>query len=393
MYTTWKYIMRNDNEAVWHAGMPETSALTATLLEWYDCHRRIFPWRALPKQKPDPYHVWLSEMMLQQTTTATVRSYFVRFLEQWPSFSNLAAADLDEILCAWAGLGYYARARHLHRCAQIVSERYGGCLPKEEAELLKLPGIGTYTAAAIAAIAFDQPVTVIDCNVERVIARTFAVTDPLPSIRPELRRLAALLTPVHRAGDYAQASMDLGATVCKPRKPSCLVCPWNTFCLSYHLGIAETIPSRLPRVRPTRCGVAFWAMNTSNAVLLYRRPKHGLLGGMMEVPSTPWQETTPPFGSTAAKLVDFKVLATVAPLKATWHLLPGIVRHTFTHFHLELAVAVACVESGTSADSGQWVPLTELSKQALPTVMRKVAQHALVFVSSTSKESIQSFRP
>ncbi len=338
----------------------------ALLLDWYDRHRRRLPWRALPGEAVDPYRVWLSEIMLQQTTVATVGPYFARFLERWPSIETLAAAKLDEVLHAWQGLGYYARARNLHACAQAVVERHGGAFPASEAALLTLPGIGAYTAAAIAAIAFNQYAAPVDGNIERVIARLYAVTVPLPEVKPELRRLAAALVPRDRPGDFAQGAMDLGATICTPQKPKCVLCPWRDSCRARTLGIAEDLPARMPkRAKPLRRGVAFWAVRGDGAVLLRRRPAKGLLGGMMEVPSSEWRAG--PLDRTEAEKA--------APVSARWSTLPGIVRHSFTHFDLELTV-LAGKTRATKAD-GVWVQPAALDTQALPTVMKKVIAFAL----------------
>ena len=334
----------------------------AALLAWYDRHRRVLPWRALPGERPDPYRVWLSEVMLQQTVAATVGPYFDRFLTRWPTVEALAAAPLDAVLHAWQGLGYYARARHLHACAQAVVARHAGRFPASEAELRALPGIGDYTAAAIAAIAFDLPAAAVDGNVERVMARLFAVTVPLPEAKPELRRLAATLVPAARAGDYAQAAMDLGATLCTPKKPRCVLCPWRENCRGRALGLAEELPHRRAAAeRPLRRGVAFWAVRPDGAVLLRRRPEKGLLGGMMEVPSTDWRAAPWPVAEAV----------TLAPVRARWRALPEMVRHTFTHFHLELQVLVGTVKEDAVAE-GLWVARAALGEQALPSVMKKV---------------------
>ncbi len=340
--------------------------LPPKLLAWYDRQRRDLPWRAKPGEHADPYRVWLSEIMLQQTTVATVGSYFDRFMALWPDVAALAAAPLDAVLHAWQGLGYYARARNLHACARAVVERYAGRFPDDEAALRALPGVGDYTAAAVAAIAFDRPTTPVDGNIERVMARLFAVTEPLPQAKSELRRLAATLTPRRRPGDYAQAAMDLGATICTPRKPKCMLCPWREACRGRMQGIAEALPARQAKgEKPTRRGIAFWVVRPDGAVLLRRRPEKGLLGGMMEVPSTPWREQA--WSEEEAKAA--------APVSARWRQLPGIVRHTFTHFHLELAVLAGEVRAGFSK-GGQWVKLDDFSAHALPTVMKKVAAHA-----------------
>ncbi|HEX7970237.1 MAG TPA: A/G-specific adenine glycosylase, partial [Stellaceae bacterium] len=237
------------------APVTELSGLPARLLDWYDRHRRDLPWRAKPGERPDPYRVWLSEIMLQQTTVATVGAYFGRFMARWPDVSALAEASLDEVLHLWQGLGYYARARNLHACARAVVERCGGRFPETEAELRALPGIGDYTAAAVAAIAFGRAATPVDGNIERVMARLFAHAEPLPDAKSVLRRLAATLTPAERAGDYAQAVMDLGATVCTPKKPKCILCPWREACRGRMQGIAESLPARRAKgEKPLRRG-------------------------------------------------------------------------------------------------------------------------------------------
>lgn len=342
------------------------------LLDWYDRHRRAMPWRALPGQIPDPYHVWLSEIMLQQTTVATVGPYFGRFLGLWPTVGDLAAADLDDVLHAWQGLGYYARARNLYKCAGVVASAHGGRFPRTEAELLKLPGIGPYTAAAIAAIAFDRRATVVDGNVERVMARLFAVEDPLPGSKETLRDHAVGMTPDARFGDYAQATMDLGATICSPKNPACAICPLNDACAGRRAGIAAELPRKSPKAeRPTRRGVAFWTVAPDGSVLLRRRAESGLLGGMMEVPSTDWV----PDGNW----LDKDAIAD-APVEADWQPVKGLVRHTFTHFHLELTVLAARIEATDGID-GVWCPTDRFGDYALPTVMKKVVRIGVGFSS------------
>jgi len=341
-----------------------SSARAGALLAWYDRHRRALPWRAPPGAAADAYRVWLSEIMLQQTTTATVAPYFTAFLARWPRVEDLAAAELDAVLHAWQGLGYYARARNLHRCARFVAGDLGGRFPDSEDGLRALPGIGAYTAAAIAAIAFDRPAVVVDGNVERVMARLHALTDPLPAAKPALRDLAAALTPRARPGDYAQAVMDLGATVCTPRSPACGRCPWAAACRGRAEGIAAVLPRRAPKAaRPIRHGVAFWTLRDDGAVLLRRRAERGLLGGMMEVPSTPWRAR--PWG-------DDEALALV-PAEGRWRRLDGGIAHVFTHFRLELTVMTATVDGPVS---GVWCAPGRLGDHALPTVMKKVAGHA-----------------
>lgn len=339
----------------------------AKLLSWYDSQRRKLPWRALPGELAAPYHVWLSEIMLQQTVVKTVIPYFLHFLARWPTVQDLAAAELDEVLHAWQGLGYYARARNLHKCALAVTTEHGGIFPDTEDGLRALPGIGPYTAAAVAAIAFGRKASPVDGNIERVVSRLFAVTEPLPGIKPELRRLAAGLTPEQRAGDHAQALMDLGATICLPRAPLCERCPLSAGCEGRKREIAASLPRRQPKAaRPTRYGVAFCLFDKAGRLLLRRRPERGLLGGMMEVPSTPWREATWP-GSEVSQH---------APVKTHWQTLPGTVVHVFTHFRLELTVRTGT--KGRAAKDGEiWQAPDDLGQLALPTVMQKVLRHGL----------------
>jgi A/G-specific adenine glycosylase len=358
------------------------------LLAWYRAHARVLPWRARPGEAVDPYPVWLSEIMLQQTTVVTVEPYFRDFLARWPRLEDLAAAPLDAVLAAWAGLGYYARARNLHACARALCADHGGRFPDRVEALRALPGIGPYTAAAIAAIAFGRRASVVDGNVERVIARLFAVETPLPGAKAELRRLAEGFLPEEPEdafpyGDFAQAMMELGATVCLPKRPRCGLCPLAGDCRARAAGRAEALPRRAPkRARPTRRGVAFWLTRPDGAVLLRRRPESGLLGGMMEVPSTPWRGAA--WNAEAAR--------GHAPCAADWRALPGRVTHVFTHFRLELEVWAAAVDGadadgadgggadGDGAESetaGRWILPGDLAAAALPTVMRKVARHAV----------------
>ena len=336
----------------------------AALLAWYDRQRRDLPWRAPPGERPDPYRVWLSEIMLQQTTVATVAPYFDRFVARFPSLRGLAAASLDEVLHLWQGLGYYARARNLHSCARAVVERHAGHFPDDPRQLRLLPGIGEYTAAAIAAIAFDRRVAAVDGNVERVMARLFAERAPLPAAKPRLKALAASLVPDERAGDFAQGLMDLGATVCTPRRPRCMLCPWRENCAAAAIGIAESLPVQAERPeRPLRHGVAFWLARADGAVLLRRRPERGLLGGMIELPSTPWR---------AAPWVREEAIES-APAAAEWRHLPGAVQHGFTHFRLEMAVL-----AGTTAESfpGLWARPGEFKDYALPTLTTRLVNYA-----------------
>jgi A/G-specific adenine glycosylase len=342
---------------------------SAVLLAWYDRHRRKLPWRAGAGERADPYRVWLSEIMLQQTTVKAVAPYYARFLVRFPSVERLARAPLDHVLRAWAGLGYYARARNLHACAQAVTERHGGRFPDTEAALLELPGIGPYTAAAIAAIAFDCPTTPVDGNVERVVARLFAVEDELPGAKPNIRRLAATLTPARRPGDFAQAMMDLGATLCTPKKPACALCPWRESCAAYVRGDAETFPRKAEkRTGKLRRGAAFVAVRADGRLLVRTRPTKGLLGGMTEVPTSAWAHD---FAADDA-LADAPRLA-----GARWRRVPGVVTHVFTHFPLELVVHVARVGTGVKPPAGmRWIALEDVAGEALPNVMRKVVAHA-----------------
>ena len=340
----------------------------AVLLAWYDRHRRRLPWRALPGQKSDPYRVWLSEIMLQQTTVKAVAPYYERFLTRWPTAKDLAAAKLDDVLKLWAGLGYYARARNLHACARAVAQHHDGEFPADEKALLALPGIGNYTAGAIISIAFGQKATPIDGNIERVIARLFAVEDALPGAKPQIRSAAESLTPDQRAGDFAQAMMDLGATLCTPKRPACSLCPWTAVCAARKRGDAETFPRKAPKVEgKLRRGAAFVALRTDGAILVRTRPEKGLLGGMTEVPTTEWRNDFQPREATAT-----------APLPAQWKKMPGVVTHMFTHFPLELSVYRATLPKRTRAPKGaRWTPVAEIAGEALPNVMRKVIAHAL----------------
>ena len=362
------------NEKLSVAFKPHKSEYSVELLNWYDQSRRDLPWRMAPGKKADPYKVWLSEIMLQQTTVKAVEPYYQKFLLLWPKVTDLAAADLNDVLKAWAGLGYYSRARNLHACAQEIVESYSGKFPQEESELLKLPGIGPYTAAAIASIAFDKPATVVDGNVERVVSRLFAVKTPLPESKSELKALASQLTPSRRPGDFAQAMMDLGATICSPKRPSCMICPYKAFCEAHELGIEQTLPRRTPKAeRPTRKGYAFVAMREDGMILLRQRPRKGLLGGMMEVPSTDWTEEGP----------QDKGLKGYAPIRADWLELPDMVTHTFTHFKLELIVYRAFVSENqplnlwAKPESCRWVERSKVMDEALPSVMKKVIRHGL----------------
>src|SRR6056297_3541495 len=338
--------------------MRET-ARALVLLDWYDSHARNLPWRVPPAERargvlPDPYAVWLSAIMLQQTTVAAVQSYFARFMQLWPTVEALAEARDADVMAEWAGLGYYARARNLLKCARQVAAMGG--FPETRAELQKLPGIGPYTSAAIAAIAYDAPETVLDGNVERVMARLFEVEAPLPRSKEELRAHAATLTPERRAGDYAQAVMDLGATVCTPRSPACGICPWRVPCAARASGLAPELPRKQPKKpKPTRLGIVYIGRRSDGAFLMERRPDKGLLGGMLGWPGADWGEA--PIAQP--------------PLDAGWRPLEGVARHTFTHFHLRLEVRVAELPLDAEAEGYHFIGRHEFSPAALPTVMRK----------------------
>jgi len=341
--------------------------VSAALLSWYDRNARIMPWRIGPAERqagvrPDPYRVWLSEVMLQQTTVAAVRGYFERFTALWPTVSDLAAAEDAAVMAEWAGLGYYARARNLLKCARAVVTDHGGRFPPTAAGLADLPGIGPYTAAAVAAIAYDEPTVVVDGNVERVVARLFAVETPLPAAKSELVRLAARMTPAARPGDHAQAMMDLGATICTPRNPACDGCPVAAHCAARAGGLAARLPTRAPKAeKPTRSGTVFVGLGADGAVLLERRPERGLLGGMLGWPGNGWAVTPG---------------AAEPPAPGGWRS-AGQVRHTFTHFHLLLDVQVARLAPGCNPVHGAFVAARDFRTSDLPTVMRKAHELAL----------------
>ncbi|MEP1355611.1 MAG: A/G-specific adenine glycosylase [Tateyamaria sp.] len=335
--------------------------LSDELLGWYDVHARAMPWRVPPADKkagvrPDPYALWMSEIMLQQTTVAAVSAYFQRFMARWPTVGDLAAAQDADVMGEWAGLGYYARARNLLKCARAVVAEHDGQFPADHAALLKLPGIGPYTAAAISSIAFDLRHTVVDGNVERVMARMFDEHTPLPAAKPILTTHAERLTPAERPGDYAQAVMDLGATICSPKSPACGICPWRDPCAARAAGTAADLPKKTPKkAKPVRHGTVYLARRSDDAWLLETRPESGLLGGMLGWPGSDWVDASLPRPANA-------------PLSADWAKVDGEVRHTFTHFHLILDVMVATVEDGTQ---GAFLPRDKFRPSDLPTVMRK----------------------
>jgi A/G-specific adenine glycosylase len=337
-------------------------AISEILLEWYDRNARRLPWRVPPGGgRPDPYRVWLSEVMLQQTTTAHAAPFFAAFTERWPTVEALAAAPEEDVMAAWAGLGYYSRARNLVACARAVAKRGG--FPESEDELRRLPGLGAYTAAAVAAIAFGRRAVVIDANVERVVARLFAIDAPLPAGRSAIRAAAEHITPHDRAGDFAQAMMDLGATICTPRNPKCLLCPLAGECAGRATGEPARFPVKAPkRTRPSRIGTAFW-IERNGGVWLVRRPAKGMLGGMRALPDDGWSARADGSGD--------------APLAGSW-CAGGVVRHSFTHFDLELGVAVyAGGQWGQLEGKGEWWPVAEIEAAGLPTLFAKAAQLAL----------------
>ena len=334
--------------------------LAQDLLDWYDIHARDMPWRVPPADRkagvlPDPYAIWLSEVMLQQTTVAAVRAYHAKFIALWPTVADLAAAKDANVMAAWAGLGYYARARNLLKCARAVVADHDGAFPQTNDALLSLPGIGPYTAAAVSSIAFDQPSVVVDGNVERVMARLHDVHDPLPASKPKLTELAAGLTPQTRSGDYAQAVMDLGATICSPRNPTCAICPLLVRCAASAAGTAAELPKKTPKKKvPTRYGVAYVVRRTDGAWLLETRPASGLLGGMLGFVTTDWSDAPDP----------------ASPVDADWQTLNTTAKHTFTHFHLELTIQTAITDAVPTR--GHFVAQADFDPTALPTAMRKV---------------------
>jgi A/G-specific adenine glycosylase len=345
---------------------PELAA--ADLLSWYDRCRRTLPWRARPGEAPDPYRVWLSEIMLQQTTVAAVKPFYERFLGRFPSVARLAEAPVEEVMQAWAGLGYYSRARNLHACAKAVVTEHRGRFPDSEEGLRRLPGIGAYTAAAVAAIAFGRAVAAVDGNVERVASRLFMIEAPLPAAKASIHAAIEALVPVDRPGDFAQALMDVGATICTPKRPACGLCPWMLPCRARAAGLQASLPRKAPKVEGAlRRGAAFVALRADDSVLLRTRPSKGLLGGMAEPPTSAWALDYDP----AKAILD-------APLEARWQQLPGTVKHVFTHFPLELTVLVAKLHATAEAPEGmRWTPRRALADEALPGVMRKVLAAAL----------------
>ena len=345
--------------------MSGSPSIAETLLAWYDRARRDLPWRALPGVRPDPYRVWLSEVMLQQTTVAAVAPRYARFLERWPTVADLAAAPDEDVMAEWAGLGYYARARNLLKCARAVAALPGGAFPDDESGLRALPGVGDYTAAAIAAIAFNRPATPVDGNIERVTARLFRIETPLPAGKREIKQRASALTPPDRPGDFAQAMMDLGATICLPKRPRCLACPLSDVCVARAAGVEADLPAKAPKKeKPLRTGDVYWAERSDGQVLLRRRAPKGLLGGMVELPSFGWSDDDAP--------------AAVRAL-GQWAPAPPAIPHVFTHFRLELTLyrAEAPSDADKAAPGLFWAAIDELGAVGLPSVMAKAAKAAL----------------
>lgn len=342
-------------------GSIKTREFRASLLKWYDAHRRVLPWRALPGHTPDPYHVWLSEIMLQQTTVPAVIPYFGKFLAKWPTVRDLAAAEGQDVMENWAGLGYYARARNLHKCAKYVSEELGGVFPDTQEDLKTLPGVGDYTSAAIMAIAFNKPANVVDGNVERVMARIFAVTDPVPDVKPHLKALAAEMAKDEkkRPGDYAQALMDLGATICTPSSPKCLLCPVSSYCQAYEQGIAADLPARKARAaRPQKHGYVYWVTAPDGRILFEKRAEKGMLGGTIGLPTSPW--------------VGREMKRDHLPLKSRKET-KILVKHVFTHFELELE-GIAVMTGDTMPLAGGeyfWATQQEAMRLGIPTLFKK----------------------
>lgn len=345
--------------------------VASALLDWYDAHHRELPWRVPPRDlklgvRPDPYCIWLSEVMLQQTTVEAVKSYFTAFVEQWPDVFALAAADNSDVMRAWAGLGYYSRARNLKACAETIATQYAGVFPETEEQLRSLPGIGPYTAAAIASIAFNRPAAVVDGNIERVISRLYAIATPLPAAKIEIKQRVTEILPVDRPGDFAQAMMDLGATICSPKRPKCMLCPIKEHCAALANGDPEIYPAKAAKkAKPLRQGAAFIAVRDDGAILLRTRPESGLLGGMSEPPTSDWNSRQD--GATTIE---------AAPFAAKWRP-AGAIRHVFTHFELALTVWRADIKELPAVPDAWWSPPEQIPGEALPTVMKKAIEAAI----------------
>lgn len=334
--------------------------LDDVLLEWYDSIYRRLPWRACPGEKPNPYHVLLSEIMLQQTTVATVISYFDYFIKKWPTLGDFAAATQDEVYHAWQGLGYYSRARNLHRCTRLIADNYQGLVPQDLEVLLTLPGIGPYTAAAIASIAYDKPVIPVDGNVIRIFSRFVHLETKLPQLQQEVREVVKEYIPRTRSGDFAQSLMDLGATICRPKNPLCQDCPIQRHCRASKLGIAHTLPRKKTKTPlPIRYGLVFWYTDKNGNVWLRRRPEKGLLANLMELPGTAWR----------AEAYEVKAEVKKYITCLDWTVLPEQVIHNFTHFQLRLTVIKA---TGDDQPGDILVATQELSAHPLPTLMKKI---------------------
>jgi A/G-specific adenine glycosylase len=347
----------------------QSASASRRVLAWWDRHRRTLPWRAEPGQRADPYLVWLSEVLLQQTTVQAVIPYFERFRALWPRVEDLAAAPLEEVMRAFAGLGYYSRARNMHACAREIARR-GGFFPRREAELRALPGIGAYTAAAVAAIAFGEPTAPVDGNIARIVTRLEAIEQPVAKARGAIARAAAALTPRNRPGDFAQALMDIGATICTPRNPDCPACPLQSSCAACASGEPQAYPRKaIRKVRPHRKGAAFFAQAADGSILLRARPPRGLLGGTLELPGTPWSSEYAPDEAASG-----------APFAAPWRLTPGIVEQAFTHFSLALNVYLVRLPGAPPACGDCfWVAPGEIEGAALSSLMRKAVAHGLRF--------------
>lgn len=349
------------------------------LLAWYDRHHRVLPWRVTPPEhrkgiKPDPYRIWLSEIMLQQTTVEAVKAYFLKFTSKWPDIQALADATEDDVLRGWAGLGYYSRARNLKKCADMIVSAHNGKFPASVEGLKQLPGIGDYTSAAIAAIAFNIPAAVVDGNVERVVSRLFAIKTMMPQAKAEIRTFTQQITPQDRPGDFAQAMMDLGATICTPKKPACLACPLQDNCMASTQGEPEIYPVKPPKKpRPIRYGAAFIILSTQRQIYLRKRDDKGLLGGMSEVPNSDWVSAT-----EAQSPQEIAQLTSVelAPFASNWQA-SGSITHIFTHFELRLSIYKTEAADLPPSNNGWWVAADALSDEALPTVMKKAISAVL----------------
>ncbi len=344
----------------------KSDTVAARLLRWYDAHARKLPWRMMPREKlADPYHVWLSEIMLQQTTVAAVKPYFAKFIARWPSVETLSQANDADVMAAWAGLGYYARARNLLKCARVVAGDLDGTFPGNETDLRKLPGIGPYTAAAIAAIAFGQRAVVVDANVERVVSRLFAIDTPLPASRPHIREKTDAITPDARAGDFAQAMMDLGAGLCAVRDPACALCPLQHDCMAFAAGTPAAFPVKAPKkAKPLRAGTVFGVIR-ENKIWLVRRKDTGMLAGMRALPSDNWSARRSGNGADSSE----------APLHGPWEIVPKAVHHTFTHFSLTLDLAVYQGKDFEMLPSaGEWWALDNIADAGLPTLFAKAVK-------------------